>query len=262
MISVDKLGVDYSYQRVLRAEGRSNIRKIVEGFDWRHFQPLLVARHGEDRYVIIDGQHRAIAAALHPDVRSIPCAVVDCGFDEQARIFVEINTQVVRMSSLEMFWARFHAGATDAFAAASIIHAVGMSVSKDVPKCSYSSDGDYDSYYAAYSGKIWKPMDVLKCANRHGWPETTFALNFIIDGEDDPVAANSALLPATTMAFKKAGIEASMDEEIGRSFADHHDIHSILAEVAERNRNGIRTDTAQYIADEIVLPFIRKWLAP
>jgi len=65
------------HTRIGRAAKRSKslITRIVTEFSRSRFQPLTVAKVG-DHFAIIDGQHRAIAAATHPSIASVPCWVV------------------------------------------------------------------------------------------------------------------------------------------------------------------------------------------
>ncbi|MFN3868998.1 MAG: ParB N-terminal domain-containing protein, partial [Hyphomicrobiaceae bacterium] len=84
MLPLDRLVVDESYQRPITGKGRLNINRIVAKFDWRKFAPLVVTEVDGGRYAIIDGQHRATAALMHPDVHLVPCMVVKASVAEAA----------------------------------------------------------------------------------------------------------------------------------------------------------------------------------
>jgi len=83
-INVTELGIDPDYQRPVLYTGRRNVRRMVEGFSWSLFSPLVVARRGRNLYAIIDGQHRALAAVTHGGVKELPCLVLSCPRAEEA----------------------------------------------------------------------------------------------------------------------------------------------------------------------------------
>ncbi|WP_158285846.1 MULTISPECIES: ParB N-terminal domain-containing protein [unclassified Caulobacter] len=62
-VHLDRLSVDETYQRTTdNAASRRLISSIAAKFDWRLCAPLVVARRTDDALVIIDGQHRWMAA--------------------------------------------------------------------------------------------------------------------------------------------------------------------------------------------------------
>lgn len=113
-LPVSALRVDPRYQREILGRGARNIRRIIEGFDWRLFTPVICVAVEDGVYAIIDGQHRATAALMHPHVREVPCQIVDGDLADQARAFVAINDQVTRLTSLQIFAAALAAGESGA----------------------------------------------------------------------------------------------------------------------------------------------------
>ena len=93
-VEIDQLVIDDRYQRPLNAGNRSAIRRIAGAFRWSRFSPIIVAPIEGGRYALIDGQHRAHAAALC-GIESIPAMVALVAPEEQAQAFIEINTRQI-----------------------------------------------------------------------------------------------------------------------------------------------------------------------
>lgn len=108
-IDIAKLAVDEAYQREITAQGKRNVRRIAEAFDWRYFSPVIVAPLTGGRYAIVDGQHRTTAAALVGH-ESVPCQIILAAPGEQATAFTAINGTVTRVNSLAMHKAAMAAG--------------------------------------------------------------------------------------------------------------------------------------------------------
>ena len=110
MLPVDRLVVDDTYQRPITPQGRSNILRIIETFDWRKFAPLIVVPVEDGLYAIIDGQHRATAALMHPQIDLVPCMVIEATTEDAAACFAAINGAVTTMQLGQMFHARVASG--------------------------------------------------------------------------------------------------------------------------------------------------------
>ena len=67
--------VEESYQRGLSNRSIKMIRRIVAGWSWTKFKPPVVTVTPAG-LVVIDGQHTAIAAACHPQIRKLPVMVI------------------------------------------------------------------------------------------------------------------------------------------------------------------------------------------
>lgn len=116
-IALDKLVIDKSYQRDVGGSGKKNIRRIVENFAWHLFSPLIVAPRDTGRFAIIDGQHRAIAAQLHGGVAEVPCLILHCSREAEARAFAVINGHVTKVTAQYLFRAKLVAGDASATSA-------------------------------------------------------------------------------------------------------------------------------------------------
>lgn len=100
--------VDESYQRGLSERSVALIRKLVEGWDWRHFKAPCVTRVGGD-YHVVDGQHTAIAAATLGI--EIPVLIVsDATLAERAQAFISHNKNRLSVTGLQLHRARVTAG--------------------------------------------------------------------------------------------------------------------------------------------------------
>lgn len=129
-IETERLVIDPRYQREIGDRGRANIRRMIENFDWALFGVVTVTEAGENRYAVIDGQHRATAAHMHPAIPKVPCVIVEATEADQARTFIGINSAVVAMSPIQMFHAAETAGIADAAGAAVCAAAAGVIVMK------------------------------------------------------------------------------------------------------------------------------------
>ena len=110
MLPVTSLVIDKRYQREIRQGGVANIVQIVEDFDWRRFGVVVVAAVGDGRYAVIDGQHRATAALLHPAVDLVPAYVVTADTATAASVFASLNGKRTAMTAGDLLHARAAAG--------------------------------------------------------------------------------------------------------------------------------------------------------
>lgn len=108
-LDIASLVVDPAYQRDITAQGRRNVKRIAEQFDWRYFSPVIVAPIMGGRYAVVDGQHRATAALLVGHA-SVPCQVIMAAPGEQAKAFTAVNGTVTRVHTLAMHKAAVAAG--------------------------------------------------------------------------------------------------------------------------------------------------------
>ncbi len=124
MVPVDKLYIDRNYQRTISNKSAAIIRKIVKGFSWTRFGALSVAKR-DNSYLIIDGQHRAIAA-MTLGVTLVPCMVSSEDQKGQALEFVGINNDRTRVGSVDKFRARCASGDKQALELAQMLTDLGI----------------------------------------------------------------------------------------------------------------------------------------
>ncbi|RMD92592.1 MAG: hypothetical protein D6811_06685 [Alphaproteobacteria bacterium] len=103
------LVIDDRYQRQITNRGRSMIQKIADDWDWRLYQPIIVAPGAGGKLAVVDGQHRAHAAAIC-GLEALPAMIVPMTPQEQARAFHGLNTRRVKLQPTAIFRARLAAG--------------------------------------------------------------------------------------------------------------------------------------------------------
>lgn len=107
-LEVADLVFDAAYQREIENRGRKNIQKIAENFQWGRFSPLLVARAPAGKFAVIDGQHRAHAAALAGQTK-VPALISELTPSEQASAFSWVNGSITNLTPNQIFKAALNA---------------------------------------------------------------------------------------------------------------------------------------------------------
>jgi hypothetical protein len=129
------LTVDRRYQRPITAGGEAHINRILRGFNWNHYQPIVVTEQAEGTYAVIDGQHRIEAAKKHPLIDSLPCYIIDApDMAAQAEIFVAVNSDRRALTGLQKFWASAAAGNREAQALVKACAAAGVTIARAPPQ--------------------------------------------------------------------------------------------------------------------------------
>lgn len=128
-VDTKELLIDPAYQRRVSKNGQATIRRILRGFSWSRFGALTVAK-SDLGYVVIDGQHRAIAA-FHLKIDRVPCVVVEGDQAHQARDFVDINTNRTVVGPVDKFRARVVSGEADAVELNDML--IDLKIDLDVP---------------------------------------------------------------------------------------------------------------------------------
>jgi hypothetical protein len=127
-LEIAELGVDPVYQRDIGDKGRKNVIKIARDFNWSKFSPVIVAPSDvSGRYAIIDGQHRATAAAIR-GIKKVPCQVVRLSQAEQAAAFSAINGNITALNRLQIHRAALIAQDPAAVAIDNACKAAGVEV--------------------------------------------------------------------------------------------------------------------------------------
>ncbi|CAM3093066.1 ParB N-terminal domain-containing protein [Paracoccus nototheniae] len=108
-VEISSLVIDDRYQRPLGPANWSAIKRMAAEFRWSRFSPVVVAEADGGRYALIDGQHRAHAAALC-GLDRIPAMVTIVPEREQAAAFIDINTRQIAVRSQNVYRAALEAG--------------------------------------------------------------------------------------------------------------------------------------------------------
>lgn len=251
MLPVDRLCIDTRYQRVITGAGRSNIRQIVENFDWMHFQPILVSPvelDGEQFYAVVDGQHRALAAYNHPEVNEVPAAIVDLTPEKQAAVFAAINSQVVKVNSLEIFWALYASGDTASEQIMECVNDADLWISRVRPMGPQTDK---------MLGAVWSPTMIRKVIDRSGFGYASLALSLLHGWEpSNPNVLNGYMVPAAARYLRHrraTGVDDFIESlKVAWSYAD---AKSRVAEIGIRDRRPDETifeeDILHPILDEV-----------
>lgn len=139
-IAISALVIDSDYQREITARGRANIRRIVAGFNWSMFAPVVVAPAGSNRFAIVDGQHRTTAAKLC-GIEKVPCAIIDVGSAVQARAFKAINGNVTQIHQLHLHHASVAAGDAVAMHMAEVCKNAGVTILRNPTQATLMKPG-------------------------------------------------------------------------------------------------------------------------
>lgn len=128
MVRIADLRVDMTYQRNITTGSVRNIRTICREFDWAKFLPVVVIRSG-DTFSLVDGQHRATAAATL-GITEVPAYVLSCTPAEAAAAFASINGNVTPVEAIDIWFAELAAGAPDAVAIQRCLDAASVKLTR------------------------------------------------------------------------------------------------------------------------------------
>ena len=113
LVEIDptSLYIEEEYQRDLGRRSFDLIRRIVEEWDWNKFKAPNCALNEDQRLVVTDGQHTAIAAACHPLITRIPVLIsTNTSLEGRAAAFIGVNKNRLAITSLQMYRAAVAAG--------------------------------------------------------------------------------------------------------------------------------------------------------
>jgi len=191
-LDVSLLDVDPLYQR---PEDEKRVSKIANGFRWDRFGALVVAPKEGGRYSIIDGQHRARAAQLHPAVSVVPAVIITAdGVSEEAASFVGINAERKNTSALELFFGQLAAGDDDAETIRQVCDRAGVRIPKHP--------------------QVYKPADCIAVAaiqalvGRRGAMRARQILEVLAKAELAPISANQIKATEALLLDDEFGVEA------------------------------------------------------
>ena len=108
-VPVADLVIDRRYQREISGKGRRAVQKMADNFDWRKFGAVMCAPAEGGALALVDGQHRAHAAALC-GIERIPAVIVPMTLAEQAAGFAAINRDKIAVDNNAVLRAEYAAG--------------------------------------------------------------------------------------------------------------------------------------------------------
>jgi hypothetical protein len=104
MIHKENLVIDRTYQRSV---SDSKILSIAANWKWESCGAISVMKRQDDRFIVIDGQNRTLAAWKRADIIYLPCMVFESqGIQHEASSFVEINTNRKPVLAYDKFKAQ------------------------------------------------------------------------------------------------------------------------------------------------------------
>lgn len=111
-VPIERLQVDPAYQRATDTSlSRRIIAGMVKEWKWPLCQPLVVSRRADGALYVLDGQHRLEGARQRGDLPYLPCVILgSLGESDEARAFVDLNTQRQRLSQTDIFNGLLAAG--------------------------------------------------------------------------------------------------------------------------------------------------------
>jgi hypothetical protein len=124
MIPKSELEVDPAYQR--NRINQRRVETLSRAWDWIACGCLVVALREDNKWFVMDGQHRKLAADMRSDIRELPCLVFEttCRRDEAVG-FLAINQGRVGVGSLDRYRAQLISGDKTAFAVDSMLRSTG-----------------------------------------------------------------------------------------------------------------------------------------
>ena len=124
MIPKQELEVDAAYQR-----NRINQRRVdalTRTWDWIACGCLVVALRDDNKWFVVDGQHRKLAADQRGDINELPCLVFETmNRREEAVSFLAINQGRVGVGSLDRYRAQLISGDKTAYAVEAMLKSTG-----------------------------------------------------------------------------------------------------------------------------------------
>jgi len=127
MLDKNAINVHPSYQRDLTP---GKIKEITAEWKWVSFGALVIGER-DGVYWAIDGQHRLLAAQRRSDITLLPCVVFKTeGIREEARAFIEINSNRKPVSAIAKHRAKTVAGDEIALFVSQELDALGLKISK------------------------------------------------------------------------------------------------------------------------------------
>lgn len=204
-IRVANLRVNEAYQRPLKRENISAIRRIAEKFQWLKFGALRVAPIADTTpqlYSVVDGQHRATALALL-GITDAPCIISEATEAQQAAAFAAINTSIVRVHVLTAFNAAIVAGDADALALKTLCADAGVTI------CPYPIQAS-----AMKAGETLAVGTLTSALKRFGAPVLSRALKAITQSTNNfpgAVHANAVWALCEALSLKQFARATSRD---------------------------------------------------
>ena len=124
MIPKADLEVDHAYQR--NQINQRRVDALCRAWDWIACGCLVVALRDDNKWFVMDGQHRKLAADQRADIDELPCLVFETASRrEEALGFLAINQGRVVVGSLDRYRAQLLSGDKTAAAVEALLRGTG-----------------------------------------------------------------------------------------------------------------------------------------
>ena len=131
LINKYNLEIDEAYQR---QQLNSKVLAIAQKWSWIALNAITVAKRG-DKYYVIDGGHRVMAARRRSDIHDLPCMVFSIGeLEDEARGFLNTNTARKAMTTADRFDALLIIKDPAALLVKETAEAEGLEIGSDSPR--------------------------------------------------------------------------------------------------------------------------------
>lgn len=183
------LYIEQKYQRNLTDHSIKLIRKIFKDFEWSKFKPPVVSR-SENKWVVIDGQHTAIAAASHPKIKKIPVMVItSASVKDRANAFMGHNRDRLNVSPAQMFFSSVAAEDPVALIVKKAMDETGCTVVRAKPPI-------------WVEGQTMAVGSLMVLATRKTLPDIVRILKILMDAKRAPIVAGE-INAVADMLFNK-----------------------------------------------------------
>lgn len=167
------LRIEASYQRDLSKKSLQLIQRIIAEWDWAKFKTPICAQTPAGLFVI-DGQHTAIAAASHPEIKQIPIMIVEAAdVERRAAAFVAHNRDRVTMTPAQILYGEVTAGDKDARGVLGAVQRAGGSVprspigKRDAKPGQVTAVGDIRAIYKAFGPATLERIVRIAVLSKH-----------------------------------------------------------------------------------------------
>ena len=252
MLPVASLVIDGRYQREIRAGGRANILQMIEAFDWRRFGVLVVCSVGDGRYAVIDGQHRATAALMHPDINLVPAMVIEADVAAAAEAFASLNGKVTKITAGDVFHARVAAGEEFARQVADVAAGAGIKLLRTKATNGGWEPGETVAVAAVQTVvKLYGPSLTRRCLEALAQPRHAGNVRAAaILALTDIVAANPVWLDRDLVAiFGRVRLGDLINAASARATERRTTVRIVLLEMLERSMKAVdvQSDRAKLV---------------
>jgi ParB/Sulfiredoxin domain len=226
-IDVSDLMIDPAYQRDILRTGSKNIIAIAREFDWTKFSPVIVAPLEGGKFVLVDGQHRTMAAAIW-GIKKVPAQIIVADRKKQAAAFAAINAVTTEMSPMQVHAAKMVAGDREANQLAKLCAEAGVIILRYPIQTKNQKLGETMAVGALYRALRKFGPDVLTTAlscitrTRDGYPglvrsQLVMAFCVVLEAEPDWIEHRRLLKAVGALDLREAFANAGKAAAAGSS---------------------------------------------